>query len=58
MEIIAERYLSALRDLDASTPSSKALFFSSVEGKQLGGESMDAGYWVKTWSLKFGSRTL
>ena len=47
MELVAPEYLAALSDLPDPTASSHVAFFSSVYGKAMGGEKLDAAYWVK-----------
>ena len=47
MEIVAPEYLAALSNLPSSTANSRVAFYSSVQGRAMSGENLDAAYWVK-----------
>ncbi len=47
MQVIAEEYRAALRDIEASCSTSGITFSSSVKGTIVPGEKLDADYWVK-----------
>ena len=46
MDIIANSYLDALKDLPKPKPNKETLFYSSVTGKMMDGEELDEVYWV------------
>ncbi|KAL9602197.1 MAG: hypothetical protein Q9179_002623 [Wetmoreana sp. 5 TL-2023] len=47
MELVADSYLDAMRNLPKPNPNRSVTFFSSVTGGILRGENLDAAYWVK-----------
>lgn len=47
VEIMAPEYLASLSDLPSPTVNSDVAFYSSVYGKAVSGENLDAAYWVK-----------
>ena len=46
MEMMAPKYLAALSDLPSPTANSRVAFYSSVQGRVMSGEALDATYWV------------
>lgn len=47
MDIVAGSYLTALQNLPKPTPDKGITFYSSVTGNAIGGQQLDAAYWVK-----------
>ncbi|KAL8717879.1 MAG: hypothetical protein Q9181_008266, partial [Wetmoreana brouardii] len=47
MEVVADDYLDAMRNLPEPSRNRNVAFFSSVTGGVLRGENLDAAYWVK-----------
>lgn len=47
MDIIANSYLAALKELPKPKPNKETLFYSSVTGEMVDGDELDEVYWVR-----------